>query len=212
MKQERGIEGDWQDDSDSPRRRWTRRLRWTGGLIVLSALGYLTGIARSWPQLLLLLIVVSSVVMLVRLWLARRGQRRWRRDSALVVPSLPSPVSRIPVEREWLWTSSPVVRAPLAIALIAALYWAIVLNELQLPAHQLFVVALLAFVNLWCWHEPLLLVLIVIPGVIVLALLGWLVDTFSLMGAVGVLLVLSVVVAVMVVEIRKRFNRNQPWQ
>jgi hypothetical protein len=212
MKQERGIEGDWKDDSDTPRRRWARRLRWLGGLFFAAVLAYLTGIARSWPTMLALLMALVAAVMLGSLWLARRGQRRWRRDSALVVPSLPSPVSRIPVERQWLWTSSSLVRAPLAIALIAALYWAIVLNELQLPAHHLFAVALLAFVNLWCWHEPLLLVLIVIPGVTVLALLGWLVDTFSLAGAVGVLIGLSVVVAVMVVEIRKRLNRNHPWQ
>jgi len=212
MKQERGIEGDWKDDSDTPRRRWGRRLRRLVGLAVVAELAYLTGLVRSWSAMAVLLIAVVCVVMLGRLWIARRGQRRWRRDSALVVPSLPIPVSRIPVEREWLWTSSPLVRTPLAIALIAALYWAIVLNELQLPALELFAVALLAFVNLWCWHEPLLLVLIVIPGVTVLALLGWLIETFSLAGAIGILIGLSVVVALTAVEIRKRLNRNHPWQ
>ena len=81
-----------------------------------------------------------------------------------------------------------------------------------LQIEQLFAVALLAFVNLWCWHEPLLLVLIVIPGVTVLALLGWLIETFSLAGAIGILIGLSVVVALTAVEIRKRLNRNHPWQ
>lgn len=212
MKQGRDIEGDWKDDEDSPRRRWARRLRWAVGLAAVLVLGQITGITGDWLQMLALLILVVVGVLLARVWSARRGQRRWRRDSALVVPSLPNPVSRIPVEREWRWPSSPLVRVPLAAALIAALYWAIVLNELQLPAHLLFAVALLAFVNLWCWHEPLLLVAIVVPGVALLAVLGWLIEVFSIAGAVGVLLGLSVVVAITVAEFRKRFNRNHPWQ
>jgi F0F1-type ATP synthase assembly protein I len=76
----------------------------------------------------------------------------------------------------------------------------------------LFAVALLALLNLWCWSEPLLLVLIVVPGVVLLALVGWLVDTFSLAGAIGVLIVLAVVVAISTAEIRKRFLRNPPSQ
>jgi len=212
MKQGRDIEGDWQQDAETPRQRWLRRLRWLAALGALAALGRLSGLAGNWFAMLALLVSVSLVAVMVQLWSARRGQRRWRRDSALVVPSLPNPVSRIPVEREWLWPSSLLVRVPLAVALIVALYWAIVINELQLPGYSLFAVALLAFVNLWCWHEPLLLVLIVIPGVLLLAVLGWLVDTFSLAGALGVLLGLSVIVAIAVAEIRKRLNRNHPWQ
>ncbi len=212
MKQGRGIESDWQDNSETPRRRWLRRLRRVVGLFVLVALGRLTGIANGWLPMLALVAGTAAGIFLFRAWSQRRGQRRWRRDSALVVPSLPNPVSRITVPSEWTWPSSPLVRAPLAITLIGALYWAIVVNGLQLPAPQLFGVVLLALVNLWCWHEPLLLVLIVIPGVTVLALLGWLIQTFTLVGAIGVLVGLSVVVAVMATEIRKRLNRNHPWQ
>jgi hypothetical protein len=212
MKQGRGIESDWQEDSETPRRRWLRRLRWTVGLVVVVALGQLTGVVDGWLPMLALLTATVAGVFIWRAWTARRGQRRWRRDSALVVPSLPNPVSRISVPREWTWPSSPMVRAPLAIALIGALYWAVVMNGLQLPPHQLFAVILLALVNLWCWHEPLLLVLIVIPGVTVLALLGWLIQTFTLVGAIGVVVGLSVVVALTVAEIRKRLNRNHPWQ
>jgi F0F1-type ATP synthase assembly protein I len=76
----------------------------------------------------------------------------------------------------------------------------------------LFAVAVLALLNLWCWSEPLLLVLVVVPGVVLLALVGWLVDTFSLAGAVGVLIALAVVVAISTAEIRKRFFRNPPSQ
>lgn len=212
MKQASGIEDDWHDDSETPRRRWWRRLRWPAGLLALAAIGYMTGLADHWLDMLALLVAAIVIAVIWHRWSARRGHRRWRRDSVLVVPSLPMPVSRIPVDREWTWPSSPLIRAPLAVGLIAALYWAIVMNQLQLPAHLLFGVALLAFINLWCWHEPLLLVLIVIPGVTLLALLGWMVNTLSLAGAIGGVLGLSVVVAIAVAEIRKRFNRKHPWE
>ena len=130
----------------------------------------------------------------------------------MVVPSLPNPVSRIPVELEWRWASSLLVRVPLAIGLIVALYWAIVLNALQLPAPWLFAVALLALLNLWCWSEPLLLVVIVVPGVLLLALVGWLIETLSLAGAIGVLIVLAVLLAISMAEIRKRLLKNPPSQ
>jgi hypothetical protein len=128
MKQGRDIEGDWQQDAETPRQRWLRRLRWLAALGILAVLGRLSGLAGNWFAMLALLVSVSLVAVMVQLWSARRGQRRWRRDSALVVPSLPNPVSRIPVEREWLWPSSLLVRVPLAVALVVALYWAIVIN------------------------------------------------------------------------------------
>lgn len=212
MKDGHPIRSDWQDDSDAPSRRWLRGLRWLAGLMAVAALAYLSGLADDWRALLVLLGTFGLTAMLWRAWSARRGKRRWRRDSSLVVPSLPMPVSRISAEREWSWPSKPLVRAPMAIALVIALYWAIVMNQLQLPPPQLFAVVLLALVNLWCWHDPLLLVLIVIPCVMLLALMGWLVASFSLIGAIGLLLVLSVVIAVTATRIRKRFNRNSPWQ
>jgi hypothetical protein len=113
---------------------------------------------------------------------------------------------------EWRWASSLLVRVPLAIGLIVALYWAIVLNALQLPAPWLFAVALLALLNLWCWSEPLLLVVIVVPGVLLLALIGWLIETLSLAGAIGVLIVLAILVAISMAEIRKRLLKNPPSQ
>jgi len=57
-----------------------------------------------------------------------------------------------------------------------------------------------------------MLVLIIVPGVLLLALLGWLVETFSLAGAIGVVIVLAVVLAISASEIRKRFLRNPPSQ
>ncbi|NCV84785.1 MAG: hypothetical protein EBW14_02615, partial [Oxalobacteraceae bacterium] len=88
----------------------------------------------------------------------------------------------------------------------------VILTILFFGSLNLFAVALLALLNLWCWSEPLMLVLIVVPGVLLLALLGWLVDTFSLAGAIGVVIVLAVVLAISASEIRKRFLRNPPSQ
>ena len=212
MKQRRGDEEDWQGDSESPGRRRLRRVSSVVALVTIAVSSYLTGLVRNWIEIGLLTFGIVALVTLWRRWREQRGLRRWRRDSELVVPSLPTPVSRIPIQLEWQWASSPLLRVPLAIALIAALYWAIVLNALQLPAYWLFAVALLAFLNLWCWSEPLLLVVVVVPGVVLLVLLGWLIETFSLAGAIGVMIALAVVAAISTAEIRKRFLRDPPSQ
>jgi hypothetical protein len=212
MKQRRGDEEDWQGDSESPGRRRLRRVLSAVVLMAIAVVSYMTGLVRNWIEIGLLTLGIVALFTVWRRWREQRGLRRWRRDSELVVPSLPTPVSRIPTQLEWHWASSPMLRVPLALALIAALYWAIVLNALQLPAYWLFAVALLAFLNLWCWSEPLLLVVVVVPGVVLLALLGWLIETFSLAGAIGVMIALAVVAAISTAEIRKRFLRDPPSQ
>ena len=212
MRQQHVDDNNWQGDSESPGRRRLRRFLNAVALIAIATTAYITGVVRNWVEIGLLTLAIVSVVALWRRWNEQSGVRRWRRDSDMVVPSLPNPVSRIPVELEWRWASSLLVRVPLAIGLIVALYWAIVLNALQLPAPWLFAVALLALLNLWCWSEPLLLVVIVVPGVLLLALVGWLIDTLSLAGAIGVLIVLAVLVAISTAEIRKRLLKNPPSQ
>ena len=212
MRQQHVDNNNWQGDSESPGRRRLRRFLNAVALIAIATTAYVTGVVRNWVEIGLLTLAIVSVVALWRRWNEQSGVRRWRRDSDMVVPSLPNPVSRIPVELEWRWASSLLVRVPLAIGLIVALYWAIVLNALQLPAPWLFAVALLALLNLWCWSEPLLLVVIVVPGVLLLALIGWLIDTLSLAGAIGVLIVLAVLVAISMAEIRKRLLKNPPSQ
>jgi hypothetical protein len=212
MRQQHVDNNNWQGDSESPGRRRLRRFLNAVALIAIATTAYVTGVVRNWVEIGLLTLAIVSVVALWRRWNEQSGVRRWRRDSDMVVPSLPNPVSRIPVELEWRWASSLLVRVPLAIGLIVALYWAIVLNALQLPAPWLFAVALLALLNLWCWSEPLLLVVIVVPGVLLLALIGWLIETLSLAGAIGVLIVLAILVAISMAEIRKRLLKNPPSQ
>ncbi len=208
MRQGRGTDSNWHDDSDSRIRRWLRRLRWPLGLTALASAGSITGIANDWPEFAMLLGTTSVLAFAWRSWSVRRGQRRWRRDSVLVMPELPLPVSRIPVEREWQWPSHPLVSGPLAVALVGMLYWTLVVNHLQLPIEWLLATVLLALLNLWCWREPLLLVLGVVASVALLALIGWAIDTFSLLGAIAVLLAVLAVVATAVFEIRKRINRK----
>jgi hypothetical protein len=212
MRQQHVDNNNWQGDSESPGRRRLRRFLNAVALIAIATTAYVTGVVRNWVEIGLLTLAIVSVVALWRRWNEQSGVRRWRRDSDMVVPSLPNPVSRIPVELEWRWASSLLVRVPLAIGLIVALYWAIDLNALQLPAPWLFAVALLALLNLWCWSEPLLLVVIVVPGVLLLALIGWLIETLSLAGAIGVLIVLAILVAISMAEIRKRLLKNPPSQ
>lgn len=212
MRQQHVDDNNWKGDSESPGRRRLRRFLNAVALIAIATTAYITGVVRNWVEIGLLTLAIVSVVALWRRWNEQSGVRRWRRDSDMVVPSLPNPVSHIPVELEWRWASSLLVRVPLAIGLIVALYWAIVLNALQLPAPWLFAVALLALLNLWCWSEPLLLVVIVVPGVLLLALVGWLIETLSLAGAIGVLIVLAVLVAISMAEIRKRLLKNPPSQ
>ncbi len=208
MGQGRSTDSDWQDGSDSRTRRWLRRLRWPLGLASVVAVGGITGIAQEWSHFAGLLGGTTVLALGWRSWSARRGQRRWRHDSLLVMPELPSPVSRIPVEREWQWPSHPLVSGPLAIALVGMLYWTLVVNHLQLPIEWLLATVLLALLNLWCWREPLLLALGVVASVALLALIGWAVETFSLVGALAVLLAVLAVVATAVFEIRKRINRK----
>lgn len=208
MGQGRSTDSNWQDDSDSRTRRWLRRLRWPLGLAAVAAAGGVTGIAQDWLDFAGMLGSATVLALAWRSWSARRGQRRWRRDSVLVMPALPSPVSRIPVEREWQWPSHPLVSGPLAVALVGMLYWTIVVNHLQLPIEWLLATVVLALLNLWCWHEPLLLALVVIISVVLLALIGWALEAYSLAGALAVLLLLSVATAVAVIEIRKRINRK----
>lgn len=209
MKQGSDIGKAWQNDSDSPRRRWWRSLRWPAGLAAVGVVGRLTGVAGDWIDLAALLGAAAVPVLLWQRSQARRVERRWRRDAVLFEPPLPKPVSRIDDEREWRWPAHPLVRIPLALSLTGLLYWALVLHQLQLPALWLVAVAVVALFTLWCWREPLLLVLIVAAGVALLALLGWLSDRLSVTGAAAALVGLLAIGAVMMAQIRKRTDKHR---
>ncbi len=206
MKQHRGIDLAWQDEPDAPRRRWLRRLRWPFGLGVLAALGWFSGLARSWPDFVLLLGSVSLVVLLVQARIERRQQRRWRSDSRLFEPPLPKPISSVPVEQEWRWPSHPLVSIPLAITMIAALYWVLVEHHMQVAGGWLLAILVLALVNLWSWRQPLLWAAIVTVGVALSALVRWLAEWLTVPGA---LLLLCAAAAAVVYATREYLQRKQ---
>jgi len=79
---------------------------------------------------------------------------------------------------------------------------------MQLPGSWLVGTVILTLANLWVWREPLLLVLIVGLGVALLALIRWVVQNLSLMGAVVLLLIIVAALIAMWIKIRQRQSRG----
>jgi len=211
MKQGSGIGmmgGTGEEDARSRRLRW---LRWIVILLVIVGMGYgarrvglVTALIEVW------LIIASLLVLIIAWtrWSDYRRQRRWRRDGILFEPQLPRPISSIPEEYEWQLPSDPLIRVPLAVALMALLYWVLVVHGMQLPGSWLVGTVILTLANLWAWREPLLLVLIVGVGVALLALIRWVVQNLSLMGAVVLLLIIVAALIAMWIKIRQRQSRG----
>lgn len=193
-----------EEDARSRRLRW---LRWALIVLVVVGLGFLArrmGLVATPMEVWLIIVSLLVVTIVWAKWSGRRRQRRWRRDGILFEPQLPRPISSIPDEYEWQLPSHPLIRAPLAIALTAVLYWVLVVHGMQLPGSWLVGTAVLALVNLWLWREPLLLVFIVGLAVFILAVIRWIVQTLPLMGAVAALLVIGAAVIALWMKVRER--------
>ncbi len=178
MKQGGGIRMISGAGEDDARSRRLRRLRWVLILLLIVGIGFLArrvGLVETLSEALLIMVGLVMLTIGWTKWSDRRRQRRWRRDGILFEPQLPRPISSIPEEYEWQLPSHPLIRAPLAVALMALLYWVLVVHGMQLPGSWLVGTVILTLANLWVWREPLLLVLIVGVGVTLLALIRWLV-------------------------------------
>ncbi len=211
MRQGSGIRTISGDSEEDPRSRRLRRLRQMLTLAAMIGLGFLArtiGLVSSTAGVWLIVAILLLLTLVWTKWADRRRQRRWRRDGILLEPQLPRPISSIPEEYEWQLPSHPLIRGPLAIALIALLYWVLVVHGMQLPGSWLVATVILALINLWVWREPLLLVLIVAVGVAVLALIGWVVQTLPLIGMVAAVLAIAAAVMAMWVAVRKRLSRD----
>ena len=207
MKQGGGIRMISGTGEDDARSRRLRRLRWGLILLMVVGIGFLARRMGLVATLIEVWLIIASLLVLTigwTKWSDRRRQRRWRRDGILFEPQLPRPISSIPEEYEWQLPSHPLIRAPLAIALTAVLYWVLVVHGMQLPGSWLVGTAVLALVNLWVWREPLLLVFIVALAVVILALIRWIVQTLPLMGAIAVLLLIAAGVIALWIKIRQR--------
>ena len=211
MKQGSGIGmmgGTGEEDARSRRLRW---LRWIVILLVIVAMGYGARRMGLVTTLIEVWLIIASLLVLIIAWTRwsdYRRQRRWRRDGILFEPQLPRPISSIPEEYEWQLPSDPLIRVPLAVALMALLYWVLVVHGMQLPGSWLVGTVILTLANLWAWREPLLLVLIVGVGVALLALIRWVVQNLSLMGAVVLLLIIVAALIAVWIKIRQRQSRG----
>jgi hypothetical protein len=193
-----------EEDARSRRLRW---LRWVLIVLLVVGLGFLArrmGLVATLMEVWLIIVSLLVVTIVWAKWSGRRRQRRWRRDGILFEPQLPRPISSIPDEYEWQLPSHPLIRAPLAIALTAVLYWVLVVHGMQLPGSWLVGTAVLALINLWLWREPLLLVFIVGLAVFILAVIRWIVQTLPLMGAIAALLVIGAAVIALWMKVRER--------
>ena len=207
MKQGGGIRMISGTGEGDARSRRLRRLRWGLILLLVVGIGFLARRMGLVATLIEVWLIIAGLLVLTigwTKWSDRRRQRRWRRDGILFEPQLPRPISSIPEEYEWQLPSHPLIRAPLAIALTAVLYWVLVVHGMQLPGSWLVGTAVLALVNLWVWREPLLLVFIVALAVVILALIRWIVQTLPLMGAIAVLLLIAAAVIALWIKIRQR--------
>ena len=192
---------------EDARSRRLRRLRWVLIVGVIVGIGFFarrTGLVATLMEVWLIIASLLVLAIVWTKWSNRRRQRRWRRDGILFEPQLPRPISSIPEEYEWQLPSHPLIRAPLAIALTAVLYWVLVVHGMQLPGSWLVGTAVLALVNLWLWREPLLLVFIVALAVFILAMIRWIVQTLPLMGAIAALLVIGAAVIALWMKVQKR--------
>ena len=207
MKQGGGIRMISGAGEDDARSRRLRRLRWVLILLLIVGIGFLArrvGLVETLSEALLIMVGLVMLTIGWTKWSDRRRQRRWRRDGILFEPQLPRPISSIPEEHEWQLPSHPLIRAPLVVALMALLYWVLVVHGMQLPGSWLVGTVILTLANLWVWREPLLLVLIVGVGVTLLALIRWLVQTLSLLGAIAALLIITAALIALWIKIRKR--------
>jgi len=198
------INGAGEEDARSRR---LRRLRWVLILLLIVGIGFLARRVGLVERLMEVWLITAGLLVLTigwTKWSDRRRQRRWRRDGILFEPQLPRPISSIPEEYEWQLPSHPLIRAPLAAALMALLYWVLVVHGMQLPGSWLVGTVILTLANLWVWREPLLLVLIVGVGVTLLALIRWLVQTLSLLGAITALLIIAAALIALWIKIRQR--------
>lgn len=192
---------------EDARSRRLRRLRWVLILLLIVGIGFLVRRVGLVERLMEVWSITAGLLVLTigwTKWSDRRRQRRWRRDGILFEPQLPRPISSIPEEHEWQLPSHPLIRAPLAAALMALLYWVLVVHGMQLPGSWLVGTVILTLANLWVWREPLLLVLIVGVGVTLLALIRWLVQTLSLLGAITALLIIAAALIALWIKIRQR--------
>lgn len=177
MKQNRDIDRVWERDLPVWRRWLAGPIRWVGLLCGLLFSGGTLLLANElslvWQIALWIVAGLFAISMLLIIMKRRSIQRSWRQDDSVFEPSPGRSLSPLYAEQEWSLPSHPFIRYPLSLILIWAMYWMLVVHQMKLPGHFLVALVVLVVVSLWCWREPLLLVLMVIIGVALLSLISW---------------------------------------
>ena len=199
-------------DTDEFGGRWRRRIVRSFALVIFLWLGIKALFAAPgspWIWAFGIYILLWLLSPLLVWWAGRRRRTVWRRDGRMFEPSLPRPVSEIPGEYEWTLPFHPLIRAPLALLLMVLMYWVLVIHQMQLPGHWLVVTTVVAIINLWSWREPLVLVALVAVGVLLMAIVGWIINNLPLEAAIALLVLIPVIAFFAVLELRKRKFRSQ---
>jgi hypothetical protein len=211
MKQRQSEIMSGYQDTDELRARWWLRLKrlvlvtlflWLGIKALFAAPG------SAWIWALGVYVVVLLCSPFLYKWFGSRQRRGWRREGVLFEPTLPRPVSDIPEEQEWNFAFHPAIRLPLALVLIGLMYWVLVLHQMQVAGEWLVGTTVVTIINLWAWREPLILVLLVVVGVLLLTIIGWVINNLPWEGILAVAVVLAALITFGVIELRKRQSQH----
>lgn len=145
-----------------------------------------------------------AIVLLLILYINRPKKSGWHNDDLVFEPELARPVSSMEQELEWKWTNHPLIRFPLAFALIPLIYWVLVIHKMKLPGSYLVGIAVFTLITIWTWHEPLILMLLVGSGVGLLYIGGWVITHLELTEIVGLLCFIALLMFIAVKELKKR--------
>lgn len=145
-----------------------------------------------------------AIVIFFLLLKSRPKKSSWRNDDLVFEPKLSRPVSTMDQELEWKWTNHPLIRFPLAFALIPLIYWVLVIHKMKLPGSWLVGIAIFTLITIWSWHEPLVLMLLVGSGVGLLYGVTWVMNNLELPEILGVVCVLAILIFFAYKELRKR--------
>jgi hypothetical protein len=88
------------------------------------------------------------------------------------------------------------------------MYWVLVLHQMQVAGEWLVGTTVVTIINLWAWREPLILVLLVVVGVLLLTIIGWVINNLPWEGILAVAVVLAALITFGVIELRKRQSQH----
>jgi MFS family permease len=194
----------WQENADQQRGSLLRLVPFMVVVAVLAAALFFFWDDNLFISLRKFLWLGLAIALFFLLLKSRPKKSSWRNDDLVFEPKLSRPVSSMDQELEWKWTNHPLIRFPLAFALIPLIYWVLVIHKMKLPGSWLVGVAIFALITIWSWHEPLVLMLLVGSGVGLLFVTAWVINNLDLTEILGLLCILAILVFFTYKELRKR--------